>query len=139
MILVADSGSSKTDWRLINGADIQQFECKGLNPDFNEEEDVSREVSAIFNKEIGEKVSQLFLYGSGCSSPSRQELVRRGLQMVFPKAEIVVEHDLLGAARAACGKSAGIAGILGTGSNCCLFDGDKISRDFRSGGFVIGD
>ncbi len=59
--------------------------------------------------------------------------------MVFKNAQIKVKHDLLGAARASCGTEAGIAGILGTGSNCCLFDGKHVSREYRTGGYIIGD
>lgn len=139
MILVADSGSTKTDWRLINGQEIKQFECKGLNPDFNTTEDVREAVATTFDMLNKSEVSALYFYGSGCSSPSRNAIVEKGLTEVFPSAEIHVWHDLLGAARASCGKDKGLAGILGTGSNCCLFDGEEIIEEYRTGGYIMGD
>jgi len=139
MILIADSGSSKTDWRLIEDKKVLQFECKGLNPDFQSPDTVEKEVLSVFDRQLASQVSVLYFYGSGCSSASRNKVIEDGLHPVFINAEIHVEHDLLGAARAACGNEAGIAGILGTGSNCCLFDGSQISREYRTGGYIIGD
>lgn len=139
MNLIADSGSSKTDWRLISKGEVKQFECKGLNPDFQTEETVELELRSIFSDKMAIDVEQIFFYGSGCSSESRSAIIQKGLQAVFKNAQIEVEHDLLGAARASCGNEAGLAGILGTGSNCCLFDGTDVSREYRTGGYIIGD
>ena len=140
MILIADSGSSKTDWRLIDGEQITQYSCKGLNPDFNRSDKVKLEVEAVFkDKVVNKAVDFIYFYGSGCSSKSRNKIVEKGLAAVFLTAKITVEHDLLGAARAACGNQPGLAGILGTGSNCCLFDGNDVTKEYRTGGFIIGD
>ena len=139
MILVADSGSSKSDWRLIDQQQIKQFSCRGLNPDFNTTEEIFSEVNPLFSNDEKLNVKDHFFYGSGCSSFTRNKIVEDGLLPIFPNATIRIEHDLLGAARAACAKNAGLAGILGTGSNCCAFDGKQVTKEFRSGGFIIGD
>ena len=140
MIFIADSGSSKTDWRLVDGNKIVQYTCKGLNPDFNSTADIELEVASTFkNLSSTSSVKTIYFYGAGCSSDERSKIVERGLGAVFNDASIKVEHDLLGAARAACGNESGLAGILGTGSNCCLFDGKILTREYRTGGFIIGD
>jgi N-acetylglucosamine kinase-like BadF-type ATPase len=139
MILIADSGSSKTDWRLIENETIKQFSGIGLNPDFVDSIKVTSELHMTFEAVQKKEVAEIHFYGSGCSSESRNKVILDGMVDVFPNANINIYHDLLGAARAACGKNRGIAGILGTGSNCCLFDGEQVIQEFRSGGFIIGD
>ena len=139
MIVVADSGSSKTDWRIIDKNEIQQLSSIGLNPDFVNESQVKNLVEDTFKSINVNEVNQLFFYGSGSSSKSRKSVVKNGLEKVFSNAKIEIEHDLLGAARAACGRNRGLAAILGTGSNCCLFDGENIIKSYRSGGYIIGD
>lgn len=140
MRLIADSGSSKTDWRLLSVQDkIEQYECKGLNPDFHTSESIYKEVLSCFSLDVAKKVKEIFFYGSGSSSESRKNIVKDGLKRHFSGATIYIEHDLLGAARAACGHKEGIAAILGTGSNCCAFDGTNIIKDFRSGGYILSD
>jgi len=86
-----------------------------------------------------QEVDQLYYYGTGCWDPGRKAIVQRSLQKVFPDASIKVEHDLLGAARAACGHEPGIACIIGTGSNTCLFDGDQITDNVTNLGYLLGD
>lgn len=140
MQLIADSGSTKTDWRLI-GEDgtIKQFISEGLNPFFHTKESVEKVLSSTFS-EIGYKnVKAVFFYGAGCSSQEKNQLLEEAFKGVFINATVTVEHDLLGAARAACGKNEGLAGILGTGSNCCVFDGQHIVQSFPSGGYILGD
>ena len=139
MILIADSGSSKTDWRLIDEDAISQFSCIGLNPYFVDKTIVASELNETFSGIHKEGVTEIHFYGSGCSSESRNTIIAKGAKQVFPAAIIHVYHDLLGAARAACGKSRGVAGILGTGSNCCLFEGEQVIQEFRSGGYILGD
>ena len=139
MILIADSGSTKTDWRLIDGQNITQFTSIGLNPDFVTSEKVTEVVENTFGAVKGAHILEIHFYGSGCSSESRNDIIAAGLKIFFRNTEITIHHDLLGAARASCGKNAGIAGILGTGSNACLFDGREVVKEFRSGGYIIGD
>lgn len=139
MILIADSGSTKTDWRLIDGSKISQFSTIGFNPDFVTSDDVILHTKKAFASIVVNSVKEIFFYGSGCSSSSRNAVIENGLKQIFREAKINIYHDLLGAARAACGKLEGIAGILGTGSNSCLFDGKQIIKEYRSGGYIIGD
>lgn len=138
MILIADSGSTKTDWRLLNKDKIQSFESKGINPTLISEELVKEIIQETF-KNFSLPIAQLFFYGAGCSSDSRKNLVKIALQKVFPNAEIYVEHDLLGSARASCGLQEGLAGIIGTGSNCCVYNGTEITKSIPSGGFYMSD
>lgn len=140
MILVGDSGSTKTDWRLIQGDIIlKQFNCKGLNPHFHSKDSIFQEVRSCFEKEHAIQVKEIHFYGSGCSTQEKKQIVSSGLKELFTAAEIHIYHDLLGAARAGCGSKPGLSGILGTGSNCCLYNGNLITEENRSGGFMIGD
>lgn len=141
MILVADSGSSKTDWRLILSEDkFEQFQSEGLNPNFHSASSIKEVLKNTFaDVSLISKVSELHFYGAGCSSNESKVELKKAFNEFFPSAKVCVEHDLLGAARAACGHQAALAGILGTGSNCCVFDGTQIINSFPSGGYVIGD
>lgn len=141
MILVADSGSSKTDWRLVFSENkIEQFQSIGLNPNFHDETSILKAIEDTFPlHEQNREVKAVFFYGAGCSTDKTQQLVQNQLQKVFTNATVEVSHDLLAAARASCGHQAGLAAILGTGSNCCVFNGSKIVASFPSGGYSIGD
>jgi N-acetylglucosamine kinase-like BadF-type ATPase len=141
MILVADSGSTKTDWRLIDDAgNNQSFKCSGFNPFFHSSAQIADEIEATFVSKIeSNQVTEIFYYGAGCSNEERCTVVRTGIQENFPNARIHVEHDLLGAARALCGDEPGIATILGTGSNSCYYDGREIKENRASLGYILGD
>jgi len=141
MILIADSGSTKTDWALTaNGGDVELFRTKGINP-FHQDEAT---IEAIICDELlsqfpVNKVSEVFFYGSGLR-PELQPMMQELLLRCFPQAyEIETHGDLLGAARALCGQREGIACILGTGANSCLFDGKDICENTPPLGYVLGD
>ena len=85
------------------------------------------------------QVAEIFFYGAGCSSEHSKGIVREAFQKIFPDTSLVVEHDLLAAARALCGEEPGIACILGTGSNSCLYDGQQITGNVPALGFILGD
>ena len=143
MILIADSGSTKTDWRLIDSENkIHQFSTQGFNPYFQSLEEISAEIKTklvpICSINLGAPLT-IFYYGAGCSSTNKKEIIKCALLQNFPQAIIEVEHDLLAAARAVCGKNKGIATILGTGSNTCYYDGEKIVQNIDSLGFILGD
>lgn len=140
MILIADSGSTKTDWcaLLANGQRIH-LAGEGINPYFQNKSDVIRIASETLVQHVPEPPQYIFFYGAGCSSPDKKAMVAAGLQDVFAEAIIEVEHDMLAAARALCGNSKGIACILGTGSNSVLFNGETIEEDVPSLGFILGD
>lgn len=140
MILIADSGSSKTDWRLIadNGT-IKQHRGIGFNPSYQTKEEMIRLLQEDFLLEISNQVDQIFYYGAGCSNESKKTQVSSALSSIFPKAEIIIEHDMLAAAKATCGHNAGIACILGTGSNSCEYNGKNIIGSMPAPGYILGD
>ncbi len=140
MFLLAESGSSKTDWLLADKNQIfARCQTKGLNPYFINSEDVTNvllnEVSSI----VGiNKIDKIFFYGSGCSAESSKKVIFDGISSVFDVA-ILVEHDMMASARALFQNKAGIACILGTGSNTCLFDGFQTIAGINSLGYILGD
>jgi glucosamine kinase len=141
MILIADSGATKTDWRLEDADKrIHQFRSKGIYPFIQNSYEIAEFVkidiaSKINNLEVG----NVFYYGTGCSSEENKNTVRSALAANFPNAKIIVNHDLLGAARSLCQHDAGIAAILGTGSNSCYYDGENIIENVPSLGYILGD
>ena len=141
MILIADGGSTKTDWRLISQHnEIKPIQTIGFNPYLS----TTTEIEEILWKELypfvgNHSLRQIFYYGAGCSTILKKEIVANALRKLFPQTEIFIFHDLLGAARASCGESKGIACILGTGSNSCLYDGQQIVESVPSLGYFFGD
>jgi len=142
MLIIADSGSTKADWTFILKSEEQiSLSTKGFNPVFHSSEDVSNTLLASFEGKIPlEEEAVVYYYGSGCSSEALNDIIKKGLEVVFPNWTIMeVAHDLLGAARAACGSEAGIACILGTGSNSCYYDGANTADNVPSLGYILGD
>ncbi|MDX2000835.1 MAG: N-acetylglucosamine kinase [Chitinophagales bacterium] len=142
MILVADSGSTKTHWELYDPATRahQAIYTDGISPFYRTEDEIYNVLQAELFPQMQEKVPRsIFFYGTGCSQPDKVARVANALQRAFPAASVMVDHDLMGAAVATCGDQAGIACILGTGSNSCLFDGRKIVDNVPSLGFILGD
>lgn len=141
MILIADSGSTKTDWRLIDReGNIHQAQTIGLNPYFVSDDQFLHSLrSGPLKLFTAAEIRKVYFYGSGISSSDLSEKVKSLLKQVYSLAEINVEHDLLGAARALCGNEAGISAILGTGMNTCAFDGVHIVKNVPSLGYILGD
>ncbi|MFN7116884.1 MAG: hypothetical protein ACK4TA_08810, partial [Saprospiraceae bacterium] len=140
MIVVVDSGATKADWKVVDGTESQIIHSMGLSPVFHTEDFMYQEISKAFAGKIPtQKVEHVYYYGTGCWDGGRKGIVELALRRVFANAEILVEHDLLGAARAACGREPGIACILGTGSNSCLFDGENITDNVTNLGYMLGD
>lgn len=141
MILIADSGASKSDWVLIDDSGEQiGFQLAGLNPYYLS----TAETLQIISKELvpfieTRKIDRLFFYGAGCSSLYKCMMLEEAFQKLFKNAQIQIESDLLGTARALFGKKEGIACILGTGSNSCYYDGEKIMDNVVSLGYFFGD
>ena len=144
MILIADSGSTKTEWVLLNGKQIiAELYTQGINPYFQS----GVQIAAIVNDELlpqlpfvnAPLVTHIYYYGAGCSSSEKCEMIEQALAPFFIHAVKEINHDLLAAARAACGNEKGLAAILGTGSNSCLFDGQHIVSNQPSLGFILGD
>ncbi len=141
MIIVADSGSSKTDWMVYNSpTEIQSFSTQGINPYFLNAHDIVKILSK--NKGLGiiaDLVKEVYFFGSGCSSPDKHEIVSNGLSSFFTKAFVSVDHDLIGSAYATCGSNEGLTCILGTGSNISYYDGVNVHNGKHGLGYVLGD
>jgi N-acetylglucosamine kinase-like BadF-type ATPase len=140
MILVADSGSTKTNW-LLSTAPEKLMETIGFNPFFHTSEAIYEQL--VLSEDLGRirtNVSQVYFYGAGCSSADRMAIVRQSLQNFFTEAEIHVDHDLMAAALATYDGRKCISCILGTGSNACLYDGSQIDKAVTRGfGYILGD
>ena len=140
MILVADSGSSKTDWVLIdNNKQHTLYNSIGLNPYFTDSAKVAEVVKSILPKEFLHEIDNVFFYGAGCANSEKSDIIKSGIQLVIKDAKVYVESDLLGAARALFKNNKGIAVILGTGSNAGFYNGKNISKTFGSFGYILGD
>ena len=141
MILIADSGGSKTDWRLIQkDGSIGQASAPGFNPYYQPIDDLKKNVQEILLPKINdEAVSKIFFYGAGVSSVKNQLTIKSAFLEFFPEAQIEIGWDLLAAARALCGHEPGIACIMGTGSNSCLYDGTKIVDNVANLGWILAD
>ncbi len=140
MILIADSGASKTDWRVIDkSGEISQHRGIGFNPNYQTSEEMSNELQEDFLLNLRDDIETIHYYGSGCASPKNRLQVEHALRNVFKHAEINVDHDLMAAAKATCGTEAGIACILGTGSNSCDYDGEFIVDKRHAPGYILGD
>lgn len=140
MILISDSGSTKTDWCVADKGDIvRRVTTAGINPFFQSEDEIAGEVEKNLLPALeGLTVTSVSFYGAGCAFPEKNEVVRRAISR-YLSVPVEVGSDLLAAARALCGDEAGIACILGTGSNSCLYDGKEIVRNVSPLGFILGD
>ncbi len=140
MILIADSGSSKTDWAAIHNNKQITFSSKGYNPHFVGAEFVTEDLNNSLPIDIHtEFVQQVFFYGAGCVSRESQEKLISIFKGVFKNADVSVRSDLLAACRALYGDEQGIAAILGTGSNCCFYNVESMTQKNLSLGFLMGD
>lgn len=139
MILTADGGSTKCDWALADDEDVRYLSTRGLNPFACDDETIAR----ILDSELlpcldATRIEAVYFYGAGCIFDGA-ERTARALGARFAGAHIEVESDMAGAARALYGNSSGIAAILGTGSNSCLYDGSRIVRNVPPLGYILGD
>lgn len=138
--LVADSGSTKTEWRLMSGKDRSGFQSQGMSPYFLNGLQIEEIVRAELLPQLGDvQPEEVFFYGTGCSNEQNVSMVKNSLQKVWPGASISVTHDLMAAARALCGHEPGVASILGTGSNSGYYDGKNIVKNNPGLGFILGD
>src|SRR6185437_10309342 len=140
MILIADSGSTKTDWCLLEaGVSTRFFETEGYNPYFVSSDyiidSLDRALPAWVRRSA---ITAVYFYGAGCFE-DRAAIIREALGVCFPSAVSAVELDLLASARALLGHSAGFVAILGTGCNTCLYDGARIVLNIDSLGYLLGD
>lgn len=142
MILVADSGSSKTDWLLhIPQQEPVSFKTAGLNPYFLTEKEIVKVIQDQAPEMVAytDTIDEIYFFGAGCSSPDRHEILSNAISQLFTRAYISVDSDLLGCAYATCGHEKGICCVMGTGSNISFFDGSDIFEGQHGLGFVLGD
>lgn len=141
MILIADGGSTKADWSVVeNGDIIQRVYTKGINPFFQTEEEIDDEIKNSLIPYLNSvDFEAVYFYGAGCIF-EKVDIVKRAIkQNLNVKGSVEVESDMLGAARGLCGRESGIACILGTGSNSCLYNGKDIDANVSPLGFILGD
>ncbi|MFA8300257.1 MAG: hypothetical protein ACEPOV_08860 [Hyphomicrobiales bacterium] len=141
MILIADSGSTKTDWVVLHkNKPLEHFYTDGFNPYYFGSDRFLEILEKQLLTQMPElHISSVHFYGSGCSIPENKETISLPLRKAFPNAHIEVWHDLLGACHALLGHKRGIACILGTGSNSCLYDGQDVIENVPSLGYLYGD
>ena len=144
MILIIDSGSTKSDWCFLKGEDIALcVTTQGINP-FHQDRDeicsiIDAELIPAIEKNIVKEIKEVFFYGAGCATEAVCVEIKEILSAYFPAASVYVASDMLGAARALCGNKEGIACVLGTGSNSCVYDGKNIVDQIPSLGYILGD
>ena len=138
--VIAESSSTHSEWSLIDGNNVVAHAMiSGINPYFL----TRREISHIIRLELPREFfkrrwDKVLFYGAGCSTPERKKIVELSLVAQF-KTPVAVESDLVGAAHGLLQHEAGLACILGTGSNSCFYDGEKITKSVTAGGFILGD
>ena len=138
MILIADSGGTKTHWVLLDGQNRQEYFTSGLNPTVRPEEDIRLCLQEEIPLDIS-RVDQVHFFGAGLATAAQQSRFHRILKDRFPIANLHVEDDMMGAARGLCGDEPGGVGILGTGSNACRFDGNRVLAQYGGHGWIMGD
>lgn len=140
MILIAESGSTKTNWFLLAKRKSQEKTCQtaGINPYFQSADDILNTLNREFSL-AREGVTKIFFYGAGCANSEKNAVLESALNDYFATDAIEVASDLLAAARALCGHAEGVVAILGTGSNSCYFDGSIIRQHVSPLGYILGD
>jgi len=140
MILLADSGSTKTDWVIIfDNQIVRKLSTEGINPFFHNTESIYARLENEFSEEEKSKVRKIYFYGAGCIKNTNSHIVENALIQIFKYAEIEANDDMLGATRALFGNQPGIACILGTGANSCLYTRGEIIDKVPTLGYILGD
>ena len=141
MILIADSGSTKTAWCLVcDNQVIKQFETAGINPFFQTEDEIVAQLKEGLLPEVGVNcVENIYFYGAGCANPEKNKSLEGLLMSVVGAKTAFVASDMLGAARGLLGRESGIACILGTGANSGVYNGEELVKGVYAGGYILGD
>lgn len=140
MILIADSGATKVDWRCLKpDGTVAGLKTAGINAVYMTPEQIVELLGAELLPAFGKEVRSVYFYGAGVLSPEHSASLAACFDAVFPGCTCTAESDILAAARALCGTDPGIACILGTGGNTCFYDGRNVVRNVRAGGFILGD
>ena len=141
ILLIADSGSSKVDWRVVhpNGT-VQSITTTGINPLFLSKREICDTLYQGLRLAFDGEVSRIYFYAAGVTGPEMSHYMQECFYSIFPHAVSSADSDMVAAARALCGTRPGIASILGTGSNSCFYDGENIvPNKVPAGGFILGD
>jgi glucosamine kinase len=141
MILIADGGSTKTSWCLVNSnGERSFFKTEGYNPFFVSKEYVVQSLKKWLPSNLPyQKIKALHFYGSGVHAEAQADILLKALSTVFIEIDVTVYHDMLAASRALLGNEKGFAAILGTGTNTCIYDGVQITQQIDSLGYILGD
>ena len=141
MIIIADGGSTKTNWCLVTeeGKKVY-FNTEGYNPYFSSTEYIIQSLNESLPTDLEKnQITEVNYYGAGCSTPEMRKIVEEAMKVVFVGAKVNIGHDLLAAARALLGNTQGFAAILGTGTNTCIYDGKEVVHNIDSGAYILGD
>jgi N-acetylglucosamine kinase-like BadF-type ATPase len=139
MKLIADSGATKTSWCLVDQNEKQYFNTEGYNPYFADTTYIVKSLSENLPEGLScSQVKEVYYYGAGCF-PGKDSVLSDAIKSIFSQAKVYIELDLLAAARALLGMDSGFAAILGTGTNTCIYNGEKIVQNIDSLGYVLGD
>lgn len=137
MILIAESGSTKTDWVLLGNKGVtKRQQTLGINPYHQNTNSI---VTIINSLDDFGSVTKIFFYGAGCAVDEKKQIIKDSLLKIFPDANCEINSDVLAAARSVCGREKGIACIIGTGSNSCLYNGENIEHNVAPLGYILGD
>ena len=137
MRLIIDAGSTKMEWILLDGKEVKRrFVTAGFNPNYSDRKDL---IEMCGGASLPNDIHTVHYYGTGCGNEQNCQIIRKVFQDRFPNAEIHVTHDLMAACHAVLGCEKGIACILGTGSNACVYDGNGIVEKAVSLGYLVGD
>ena len=137
MRLIIDAGSTKMGWILMDGPEVKaHFVTKGFNPNYSDRQYL---VETCHGASLPNEIQSIYYYGTGCGNEQNCQIIKEVFQNHFPLADIHVTHDLMAACHAVLGHERGIACILGTGSNSCLYDGKDILEKAVSLGYLVGD
>ncbi|HEY8780793.1 MAG TPA: N-acetylglucosamine kinase [Mucilaginibacter sp.] len=141
MIIIADGGSTKTNWCLVTeeGKKVY-FNTEGYNPYFSGTAYIIKSLDETLPTDLERnEVTEVNYYGAGCSTDEMRKIVEEAMKAIFTKAKVFIGHDLLAAARALLGNNEGFAAILGTGTNTCLYNGKEVTHNIDSGAYILGD
>jgi len=140
MIIIADSGSTKTEWRVIEGKGAEKsYITSGLNPYLLTGDNIYQLLKEELSGLEGLSVSDIYFYGTGCNNAEKENIIKGSLSRFYKAGEVHISSDLLAAARSLCMNDEGIACIIGTGSNSCYYDGKTIVSNVSPLGYILGD
>lgn len=141
MILIGDSGSTKTEWVILTQGETYTYHTQGINPMFNSIDEIEEIIRTELYPQLLHKTGfrKICFYGASVSTEERTNRIKVAINNVFGNTATEINHDLLAAARALCGNQAGIACIIGTGSNSCVYDGENITENIPSLAYILGD